>query len=110
MTRAIRKCSMLSRIVFALALVASPCLAAGILDNRPAFSEANEPPKRPAVCEELRPMSAGLHAPGLRIDLAIVCQRTAIRPNGACWSMGMSRDLNFMGLASHARQLKGGRR
>src|SRR5438309_6345689 len=44
----VRKCSMLSRIAFALALVASPCLAAGILDDRPAFSEGNQPAKRPA--------------------------------------------------------------
>jgi hypothetical protein len=106
---------MLSRLVLALALVASPCLtspslAAGILDNRPAFSEANEPAKRPATCEELRRMSAGLNSPDLRIDLAIVGQLTAIRPNGAFWSMEMCRDLYVMCLAYQSSDLKVGDR
>jgi hypothetical protein len=106
---------MLSRLVLALTLVASPCLtspslAAGILDNRPAFSEANEPAKRPATCEELRRMSAGLNSPDLRIDLAIVGQLTAIRPNGAFWSMEMCRDLYVMCLAYQSSDLKVGDR
>jgi hypothetical protein len=101
---------MLSRLVFALALVTSPCLAAGVLDNRPAFSDANEPAKRPATCEELRRMSAGLNAPNLRIDLAIVGQLTAIKPNGAFWSMEMCRDLYVMCLAYQSNDLKVGDR
>jgi hypothetical protein len=100
---------MISRIVLALALLASPCLAAGILDNRPAFSEANEPAKRPATCEELRRMAAGLNS-DLRVDLAIVGQLTGIRPNGAFWSMEMCRDLFVMCLAYQSSDLKVGDR
>lgn len=101
---------MVPRIVFALAFVASPCLAAGILDNRPAFSEGNEPAKRPAACEELRRMSAGLKAPDSRIDLAIVGQLTAIRSEGSFWYLEMCRDLQVMCLTYQSGNMKVGDR
>ena len=101
---------MLSRIAFALALVASPCLAAGILDDRPAFSEGNQPAKRPASCEELRRMSAGLKVPDSRIDLAIVGQLTAIKPGGPFWYMEMCRDLYVMCVTYQSNDLKVGDR
>jgi hypothetical protein len=101
---------MLPRIIFALAFLASPCLAAGILDNRPAFSDGSEPPKRPAACEELRRMSAGLKTSDLRIDLAIVGQLTAIRSDGTYWYMEMCRDLYVMCLAYQSNDLKVGDR
>jgi hypothetical protein len=100
---------MLSRIIFAFAFVASPCLAAGILDDRPAFSEGNQPAKRPASCEELRRMSAGLR-PDLRIDLAIVGQLTAIRSDGTFWHLEMCRDLYVMCLAYQSNDMKAGDR
>jgi hypothetical protein len=101
---------MIPRIIFALAFVASPCLAAGILDNRPAFSEGNEPAKRPATCEELRRMSAGLKVPDSRIDLAIVGQLTAIRSQGSFWYMEMCRDVQVMCLTYQSGNMKVGDR
>jgi hypothetical protein len=101
---------MVPRIVFALALVASPCLAAGVLDNRPAFSEGGQPAKRPATCEELRQMSAGLKVPESRIDLAIVGQLTAIRSQGSFWYMEMCRDLQVMCLTYQSGNMKVGDR
>jgi hypothetical protein len=101
---------MVPRIVFALAFVASPCLAAGILDNRPAFSEGSQPAKRPAACEELRHMSAGLKAPDSRIDLAIVGQLTAIRSEGSFWYLEMCRDLQVMCLTYQSNGMKVGDR
>ena|SRR5436305_9506657 len=100
---------MLRRIILALTFAASPCLAAGPLDNRPAFSEANQPAKRPAACEELRSMSAGLKSPD-RIDLAIAGQLTAIRSDGAFWYLEMCRDLYVMCLAYESKDLKAGDR
>jgi len=100
---------MVPRIIFALAFAASPCLAAGILDNRPAFSEGNQPAKRAAACEELRTMSAGLKAPD-RIDLAIVGQLTAIRSEGSFWYMEMCRDLQVMCLTYQSNNMKVGDR
>jgi hypothetical protein len=96
-------------MIFALTFAASPCLAAGILDNRPAFSESNQPAKRPAACEELRRMSAGLKSPD-RIDLAIAGQLTAIRSDGTYWYMEMCRDLYVMCLAYQSNNLKAGDR
>jgi hypothetical protein len=101
---------MISRIIFALAFVASPCLAAGILDNRPAFSEGNQPAKRPATCEELRHMSAGLKAPDFRIDLAIVGQLTSIKAGGSFWYMEMCRDLFVMCVTYQSNDMKVGDR
>ena len=96
-------------MILALAFAASPCLAAGILDNRPAFSENNQPAKRPAACEELRGMSAGLKAPD-RVDLAIAGQLTAIRSDGTFWYLEMCRDLYVMCLAYQSSDLKVGDR
>jgi hypothetical protein len=96
-------------MIFALAFVASPCLAAGILDNRPAFSDGSQPAKRPAACEELRRMSAGLKAAD-RIDLAIVGQLTAIRSDGTFWYLEMCRDLYVMCLTYQSNDMKVGDR
>jgi hypothetical protein len=95
-------------MILALAFAASPCLA-GTLDNRPAFSESNQPAKRPAACEELRSMSAGLTSPD-RIDLAIAGQLTAIKPSGPFWYMEMCRDLYVMCVAYQSNDMKVGDR
>ena len=100
---------MLPRIILALAFAASPCLAAGILDNRPAFSESGQPAKRPAACEKLRRMSAGLKSPD-PIDLAIAGQLTAIRSDGTFWYLEMCRDLYVMCLAYQSNDMKVGDR
>jgi len=97
-------------MILALAFAASPCLAAGILDNRPAFSESNQPAKRPAACEELRRMSAGLKPPDLRVDLAIAGQLTAIRSDGTFWYLEMCRDLYVMCLTYQSSGMKVGDR
>jgi hypothetical protein len=100
---------MLARIAVALALVAPPCLAAGIFDDRPAFSESGQPAKRPAACEELRRMSAGLKTPN-PIDLAIAGQLTSVRAGGPFWYMEMCQDLYVMCVTYQSNDMKAGDR
>jgi hypothetical protein len=66
------------------------------LENRPAFSPAEQPPERPAVCEEVRAMSAGLEPSESRIDLEIVGKLTLIKTDGVLWYLVMCSDLRIM--------------
>jgi hypothetical protein len=59
----------MQRLLWAFLLIASPCLAASSLENRPAFSEAERPPQRAATCAEIRSMAEGVEPSELRIDL-----------------------------------------
>jgi hypothetical protein len=110
MKRQSRKRLMIPRILFALAFTASPCLAASVLDNRPAFSEGNEPAKKPATCQELRRMSAGLKPPDTRIDLAIIGELTLVKPDGALWYMAMCQDVQVMCVTYQQNGMKAGDR
>ena len=92
-----------------LALLASPCLAAA-LENRPAFSHAEQPPERPAACEEVRAMAAGLEPSEIRIDLAIIGKLTLVKTDGALWYLVMCADLRIMCVTYESNDMKVGDR
>jgi hypothetical protein len=94
----------------ALALLVSPCWAAGVLDNRPAFSAGDQPPERAAACEEVRSMSAGLAAPDFRIDLAVIGALTLVKTDGALWYLVMCPDLHIMCVTYQSNDMKVGDR
>ena len=93
----------------ALALLSSPCRA-GALEGRPAFSAAEQPPERAAVCEEVRAMSAGLEPTEIRIDLAIVGKLTLVRSDGALWYLVTCSDLRVMCVTYASNDMKAGDR
>ena len=98
----------MQRFLFALLLMASPCLAENALENRPAFSEAERPPERAASCEEIRAMAEGLEPSELRIDLAISGKLTLVRTDGALWYLVMCSDLRVMCVTYESNDMKVG--
>jgi hypothetical protein len=96
------------RCLCAFLLIASPCLAANSLENRPAFSEAERPPQRAASCNELRTMAEGLEPSELRIDLAIAGQLTLVKGDGALWYLVMCADLRVMCVTYESNDMKVG--
>jgi len=98
------------RILLALVLAASPCLAASPLDNRPAFSLGDQPPERIAECPELRAMAEGLEPHEYRIDLALNGILTLVRGDGALWYLVMCRDLRVMCVTYQSNDMKVGDR
>jgi hypothetical protein len=95
----------MKRILCTLALLSSPCLAAA-LENRPAFSPAEQPPERSAVCEEVRAMAAGLTPSEIRIDLAIVGNLTLVKTDGALWYLVMCQELRIMCVTYESNNMK----
>jgi hypothetical protein len=79
---------------------------AGAFENRPAFSHAEQPPQRPAACEEVRAMSAGLEPTEIRIDLAIVGKLTLVKTDGALWYLVMCSDLRIMCVTYQSNDMK----
>jgi hypothetical protein len=94
------------RFLSAFLLIASPCLAASSLENRPAFSEAERPPQRAATCQEIRSMAEGVEPSEIRIDLAITGQLTLVRGDGALWYLVMCSDLRVMCVTYESNDMK----
>jgi hypothetical protein len=95
------------RIACALAFLAS-FGPAGAFEGRPAFSHAEQPPERPAVCEEVRAMAQGVVPGEIRIDLAIVGKLTLVRTDGALWYLVMCSDLRIMCVTYQSNDMKVG--
>ena len=95
----------MKRILCTLALLSSPCLATA-MENRPAFSPAEQPPERPAACAEVRAMAAGLEPSEIRIDLAIVGKLTLVKTDGALWYLVMCQDLRIMCVTYESNDMK----
>jgi hypothetical protein len=87
-----------SALVFAfMALMVSAAgHAQDVLENRPAFSLGDQPPKRVAQCHEVRPMSENLPDPGFRIDLSAAGNLTLVRTDGALWYLVICQDVRIM--------------
>ena len=98
----------MQRLLCAFLLIASPCLAASSLENRPAFSQAEVPPQRAASCEELRAMAEGLEPSEIRIDLAIAGKLTLVKGDGALWYLVMCADLRVMCVTYESNDMKVG--
>ena len=99
----------MKRILCTLVLLSWPCLV-DALENRPAFSPAEQPPERPAVCEEVRVMSAGLEPTETRIDLAILGKLTLVKTDGVLWYLVMCADLRIMCVTYQSNDMKIGDR
>jgi hypothetical protein len=97
------------RLLCVIALV-TPCMAASPLDNRPAFSNGDQPPDRAAACSELRAMSAGLEPQDERIDLAIEGDLLQVRTDGALWYLVMCADVKVMCVTYQSNAMKAGDR
>jgi len=96
-------------ILCALALL-SFLSAAHALENRPAFSPAEQPPERPAACAEVRAMAEGIVPGEVRIDLAIAGDLTLVRTDGALWYLVMCSDLRIMCVTYQSNDMKVGDR
>jgi hypothetical protein len=99
----------MKRILCTLILLTPPCLV-DAFENRPAFSPAEQPPERPAACEEVRAMSAGLEPTEARIDLAILGKLTLVKTDGALWYLVMCSDLRIMCVTYQSNGMKIGDR
>jgi hypothetical protein len=92
-------------------LLASPALAAeDLFANRPAFSSGDQPAQRPARCEEIRSMAAGLPALEERIDLALTGTLNAVRTDGALWYLTMCADVRVLCVTYQSNDMKAGDR
>ena len=98
----------MKRILCTLVLLSPTCLNA--LENRPAFSPAEQPPERPAACEDVRAMAAGLEPTEARIDLEIVGKLTLVKTDGALWYLVMCADLRIMCVTYQSNDMKIGDR
>ena len=99
----------MQRLLCALVLLASPCLA-NTLDDRPAFSAGDLPPERHAACEEVRGMSAGLVPSETRIDLAVEGHLTLVKTDGVLWYLVMCSDVRVMCVTYQGNDMKAGDR
>jgi hypothetical protein len=100
----------MQRLLVAFAFLASPCLAANTLDNRPAFSAGDLPPERHAACEEVRTMSVGLAPSETRIDLAVEGRLTLVKTDGVLWYLVMCSDVRVMCVTYQGNDMKAGDR
>ena len=98
----------MQRLLIALVFLASPCFAASMLDNRPAFSAGDLPSKRHAACDEVRSMSAGLVPSETRIDLAVEGRLTLVKTDGALWYLVMCSDVRVMCVTYQGNDMKAG--
>lgn len=69
----------------ATALLPPATAAEDIFARRPAFSEAEQPARAWAACDEIRPMAEGLPDLDQRIDLAVKGEVVSAKTDGALW-------------------------
>jgi hypothetical protein len=95
----------------AVFVLAGVSLAAGDpLADRPAFSRAEEPAQRPALCGEIRRMSAGLPDVEYRINLTVAGELTGVRTDGALWYLFMCTDVRLLCVTYESNGMKPGDR
>ncbi|MEH2508489.1 hypothetical protein V1290_007300 [Bradyrhizobium sp. AZCC 1578] len=64
----------------------TPSIASNdIFADRPAFSEAEQPARRPADCKDVRRMADGIPELDYRIDLSVVGNLTAVQTDQVLW-------------------------
>jgi hypothetical protein len=82
------------------------------LANRPAFSEAEQPARRPAECKEVRSMADGIPELDFRIDLSVVGNLTAVQTDGVPWYLVLcsSPDIRIMCVAYQSNAMEAGDR
>ncbi|KRQ94584.1 hypothetical protein [Bradyrhizobium valentinum] len=70
-----------------LLFVAVPGLVAldDMFANRPAFSVAEQPARRPAECRDVRRMADGIPELDYRIDLSVIGSLTAVQTDQVLW-------------------------